>query len=185
MTKQQEQQQQQWKVTLNVELDGQSMSCPVGIGLLREIVDSYPDREDSSPLFEFLTQHPSPGVRQRVANKEFLSENAVMRLSEDVDISVLRNLCSNGKFRRYAREDIVLQLIAKDRDCAENIAVNIEEFRSCDTDALIKAFLSSADPERRLFLVNDYRTPTKVLKGLSADPDPGVAAEAKNALAAR
>jgi hypothetical protein len=184
MTKQQEQ-QEQWKITLNFEVDGQSMNCPVGIGLLREIVAYYSDIEDSSPLFEFLARHPSPGVRLYVANKEFLSEDAVMRLSEDADISVLRNLCSNDKFKRYAREDIVLQLIAKDRECAETIASNIDEFRNCDTDALIKAFLSSADPERRFFLVNNYRTPTRVLKGLCEDPDPGVASEARIALAER
>ncbi len=184
MTNQQKK-QQQWKVTLNVEVDGQSMSCPVGIGLLREIVGNCPDVEDSSPLFEVLARHPSPGVRLHVANREFLSEDAVMRLSEDTDIGVLRNLCSNGKFKRYAREDIVLQLIAKDRECAETIACNIDEFRNCDTDALIKAFLSSADPERRFFLISNYRTPTRVLKGLSEDPDPGVAAEARKALAER
>ena len=161
------------------------MSCPVGIGLLREIVFSCPDTEDSSPLFEFLAQHPSPGIRLNVANKEFLSENAVMRLSEDADISVLRNLCSNGKFKRYAREDIVVQLIAKDRECAETIASNIDEFRNCDTDALIKAFITNADPERRFFLINYYRTPARVLKGLGEDPDPGVAAEARKALAER
>ena len=70
-------------------------------------------------------------------------------LSEDTEMAVLRNLCSNGKFKRSAPENIVLQMIAKDRDCAETIASWIEEFQNCDTDTLTKAFLSSTDPERR------------------------------------
>jgi len=183
-TKQQDK-QQAWNITLNVEVDGQSMSCPVGVGLLRDIMSSYPDTEESSPLFEIIAQHPSSGVRLNVANKEFLSENAVARLSEDADMSVVRSLCSNRKFKRYAREDVVLPLIAKDRECAETIAYNLEGFQNCDTDVLIRAFLSSADPERRLFLISNSSLPAKLSKQLSVDPDPGVSAEARRRLAER
>ena len=76
-------------------------------------------------------------------------------------------------------------MIAKDKDCAETIASWIEEFQNCDTDTLTKAFLSSTDPERRWFLANNYNAPTKVLKRLSEDPDPGIAAEARKRLAER
>jgi hypothetical protein len=185
MTKQQEEQRQQWKVTLNVEVDGQSMSCPVGLDLLQSIISSCSDTEANSPLFEIMAQHPAAGIRQELANKEFLPENARARLSEDTEMAVLRNLCSNGKFRRFASENLVLQLIAKDKDCAETIASWIEEFQNCDTDVLAEAFLSSTDPERRWFLVNNYSAPTKVMKRLSTDPDPGIAAEAKKRLAER
>jgi hypothetical protein len=183
VTKQQE--KQQWKVTLNVEVDGQSMSYPIGVDLLRSIISSCSDTEANSTLFEIMAQHPAAGIRQEVASKEFLPENARARLSEDTEMAVLRNLCSNGKFRRFASENLVLELITKDKDCAEMIASWIEEFQNCDTDVLAEAFLSSTDPERRWFLANNYSTPTKVLKRLSADPDPGIAAEAKKRLAER
>ena len=75
-----------------------------------------------------------------------------------------------------------LDLIGKDRDCAEAIAYNVERFQNCDTDVLIKAFLSSADPERRLFLVSNSALPAKLSKQLSEDPDPSVAAEARGRL---
>jgi hypothetical protein len=171
-----------WKVTLNVEVDGQSVELPVGVDLLRDIINSCPDTEANSPLFEIMAQHPSSGVRQNVAAKECLSESAIAKLSEDADIGVMRSLCSNAKFRLHITEDIVLHLIATDRDCAEMIADNVDGFQNCDVDRLIKAFLSSADPERRLFLVNSYRLPAKLPELLREDPDPSVAAEAKRRL---
>ena len=56
-----------WKVTLNVEVDGQSVELPVGVDLLRDIINSCPDTGASSPLFEIMAQHPSSGIRQNVA----------------------------------------------------------------------------------------------------------------------
>ena len=92
------------------------------------------------------------------------------------------NLCSNQKFRRCARENLILQLIVRDRDCADTIASCLEDFQNCDADALIEAFMSSADPERRWLLVRNSSLSAKLRKQLAMDPDPSVAAEAKRRL---
>jgi hypothetical protein len=176
---------QAWNATLNIELDGQTTSFPVGVALLQDIANNYPDTEESLGFFDLMSRHPSAGVRQNVAGKEFLSESAVETLSKDPDLSVLRALCSNQKFRRYAQLEDVAPMILKDRDCAERIAWNLETFENCALSELINVYLSSPDPERRLFAVNNSSLPIKVAKQLSTDPDPSVAEEARKRLAQR
>jgi hypothetical protein len=183
MTKRQEQ-QSGWNVTLTVEVDGQSTSYPVGAALLRDIISSFPDVEASAPLFEIMARHPSSGVRQNVARMEFLSEEAVSILSRDDDISVMQSLCGNDKFKRYATEDVVVPLIARDRDCAESIAGYVERFQNCDTHVLIKAFLDCPDPDRRLALARNSDLSPRLWKEMRNDPDPSVANEAQLRLTA-
>lgn len=180
-----QQKQPECKVTLNIEVDGRSVSYPVGVDLLRDMISRLPDNELASPLLEILAGHPAAGVRQDVTRNEQLPESAFARLSEDGEIEILRNLCSNQKFRRCAREDLILQLIVRDRDCAETIASCLEDFQNCDADALIEAFMSSADPERRWLLVRNSSLSAKLRKQLAMDPDPSVAAEANRRLTER
>lgn len=181
MPKKQEQ-SSEWKVTFTVEVNGQATSYPVGVGLLRDIINNFPDVEASTPLFELMARHPSSGVREYVARMEFLSEEAVSLLSTDEDISVQRNLCGNEKYRRSATEDKVVPLIAKDRDCADTIASSVERFQNCEMDVLIRAFLDCPDPDRRLFLAKNSGISMRLMKQLSKDPDPSVAGEAQQRL---
>ncbi len=100
-------------------------------------------------------------------------------------MSVLRTLCSNEKFRRCAEEQQVISIMLKDRDSAETMAWNLDSFENCSQDELINAYLSSGDPERRLFVINNSSLPLKLARRLSSDPDPSVAGEARKRLAQR
>ncbi len=165
--------QKGWKITLNIEFDGQqAFSHPVGVDLLRSIVSSCPECEANSAFLSLMARYPSACVRQEVASKECIDEKAVLALGGDPEINVLRALCYNQQFKRHASQELLLQLIARDRDCAEVIANNLDEYENADAAALINALLSSEDPERRLLLANRYRLPVKIQKQLCADADP-------------
>jgi hypothetical protein len=78
-----------------------------------------------------------------------------------------------------------MHLIAKDRDCADTIANNVERFQNCDADVLIKAFMACPDPDRRLFFARNSAISIRLLKQLSKDPDPSVANDAQQRLTNR
>ncbi len=181
-----ESKQNGWKITLNIEIDGQqAFSQPLGVDLLRSIVSNCPECEANAAFLSLMARHPSAGVRRDVAYKDCIDEKAVEALGRDSEIEVLRLLCNNQQFKRHGAQDLLLQLIAKDRDCAEAIATNLDEYENADAAALINALLSSDDPERRLFLANRYRLPVRIQKQLCADADPSVAAMAQKQMAER
>ena len=68
--------------------------------LMSTIANYYPDNINSQRFFKYASLHPSNEVRQQIAYKDKIDENACRILMEDDSISVLKNLLRNSVFSR-------------------------------------------------------------------------------------
>lgn len=156
--------------------------APVSYDALSSFASNALDCESNEEFFAALSQHPSSSVREQVAYKDKLNEDTVMALAGDSSISVLRNLVRSSGFRRYATEDLVLELIDRDVEIACTIAQNFESFENVDRQKVIDQLISSNDPAVVAAVAGNYSSPKKTLKELLKHPDPYVAEEAKRVM---
>lgn len=155
---------------------------PMSFRVVEQVVSYWPDNQESSELFDILSEHPAAQVREYVCDKEFLGEKTADKLAQDSSLAVLRRIISNEVFRRIATEDSILQLVAKDNEIATTVGGNFESFKNADTQKIIDQLLLSSDPSILLSLAENYSTPRKVLKSLASHHDPSIADQAKKSL---
>jgi len=148
------------------------------------VLTSYlEDSESNREVFELLSDHPASEVRSSVAQKDNLTEKCLGILSKDGSINVRRNLSRSSAFKRWANDQVLLEFIRCDPECAVNIASSIEDFLTADQTIIGKALCDHTDPSVRYSLAGNYNAPKKLLKQLSSDQDPKVSGEAKRRLA--
>lgn len=137
---------------------------------------------DRKEFFTLAARHPSPYVRQCVADKNELPIEAVEILAQDNSVEVLRALVTCSTFAAWANEELLERMIKLDPGIAENIANNIDSFEQADAAKLAKSLLDTGYPEVAAALAGSYQVPKKIKRALLNHSDPYVVSEAKSGL---
>jgi hypothetical protein len=161
-----------------IEVLAEPLSCE----LMGNITNSYPDKASSTKFFSYASMHPSVEVRQNIAYKDKLGEDACRLLSEDNSVNVLRNLVSNTAFREIATFEVLEKLIGKDAELAQLIARNLEVFKNVDIHSLAEMIAANSDPSVLLALAQNGRAPKKILRTLSLHRDRSISEAAHESL---
>ena len=157
---------------MNVTLNVQNQSLPLGFQALSQVIYFLPDDAEFQPLFDTLAKHPSAQVRSAIAQKEHLSESTIQDLGEDASISVLRALVHNRNAQANLETEIVLEMIRRDAEVAETIAANLECWN--DRKRLFEGLVQHSDPLVRWGLARNPSTPRNLICQLLSDKDPEV-----------
>jgi hypothetical protein len=169
---------------LIVSEDGEKIySRALSFDEVSNLVASARDSKENEPFFAVAARHPAGAVREYVASKDNLPEEALKLLMYDKEINVLRNLTRSEKFRHFATTEDLQRLSSIDTELAQNIACTLESFAEADTMKLAEFYAAHSDPGVVSYLASNYATPRRVLRGLLKHSDPRVAYEAKERLA--
>lgn len=107
------------------------------------------------------------------------------KLSVDQAISVKETLTRSNSFTEWADNATLLQMSQADLSIARQIASSVGSFSNSDTDVLVKELSAYADPAIRMALASNWNLSKFNIRALSLDPEPSVAATAKQALRSR
>lgn len=149
---------------------------------LANIVSDMADIDENASIWDVLAKHPSIEVRQALAYKEKLSEQAAQTLLQDNEVNVLRGLVNNTKAKEILTTDELLTLIKRDVEIAESIAGNVDSYSDADQNELCKVLAAHSDPKVRTALAGNSRTSKKVLKAFLQDDDVAVKQAAKQSI---
>ena len=170
--------------TLTISENGAPvLTVPLPYTSVSTIVDDIPENHELSDQFCLLAaQHPASQVRQRVANRDKLSEETMAILAKDTSVDVLRNLIRSAAFQEYADQDLLARFVQISTDLAEAIADNLGSFSNANAEALVQLLLQMDDPAIAYNLAGNYNIPKKILRSLLKHNDLVVSQVAKNTL---
>ena len=160
----------------SVVLDSEMLTALVG-------ALPYPKCEDEFvSLLGYLAQSSSSEVRKAVADNNAINEDILELLAKDKDVEVRRSVSDSDKFRTWATEEVVINYIEADIECAKTIAHALGEFTEIDINAIADTLRNHSDPRVRTALTYSYNAPKKILKQLLTDPEHSVRCAAREAL---
>jgi hypothetical protein len=171
------------EATLTLTRHGQpALALPISAELLGSIIDNLPDHQSLEDLYDIAAEHPSAQVRLAVARKDRLGEDAVRKLAEAREFTVLERLLASDQFRAQVSQDRLLAIMELHPELARDVAGNYASFLNCAAGALLAHLGGHSDPGVRLALVENYSANAGLLRRFAGDPDPGVRAAAKRRL---
>ena len=171
------------KFALQVTDDGKEVfTAPLSYDALADIINNYPNNDDSNDFFLLAAKHPASTVRENLAYKNHLSAEVLDILIKDSSVSVLRHLLRSNAFREYASHEVLEKFINLDIEMAQSIARDVETFQEADAVKLANLLALHEDPSVVASLADNYRTPKKILKKLLMHTDPHVVQLAKSRL---
>ena len=169
--------------TIQATEDGKEVfTAPLSYDALADIINNYPDHDDSNDFFLLAAKHPASNVRENLAYKDHLSAEVLDILEKDTSVSVLRNLLRSNAFREHVSHEVLEKLINLDVNIAQSIARDVETFQEADVIKLANLLDSHEDPSVVASLADNYRAPKKILKKLLTHTDPHVVQLAKSRL---
>ena len=160
----------------SVVLDSEALAPLVGALPYRKCEDEYVS------LLGYLAQSPSSEVRKAVAENNAINEDILELLAKDKAVEVRRSVSYCDKFKTWATEEIVIDYIQSDIECAKTIARDLSEFTEIDINAIADALRNHSDPGVRTVLADSYNAPKKILKQLLTDPEHSVRCAARESL---
>ena len=166
---------------VKIKVDGKEYE--VGNELLVSISSDIPDRKEYMKLFQQLAGSEISEVRENIAYKDNINAETIKMLVKDKQVSVLRNLSSNGEAsKKITEEELEYMYSTGDVEILCNIVGNIEGFELCDVMDIANKLKSHKDPKVRNALASDYDVPKNILRKLTKDADVDVAYNAKSSL---
>lgn len=155
-----------------------SATVDLGARSLVAAVNQLPDDERHAALCDVLAHHPSSDVREGVAIREHISEDTFARLIDDASVTVIRAIVRAGRARQSATTEQLLAVIRRDVEAAEGITYWFDAYDRADTETVLEALISHADPRVRAAIAGNRLVPKKHLRALAKDAEPDVRAAA-------
>lgn len=166
------------KVTLTID----SLTVPVGIGMLKSIASELKDDESNRDLFHILAQSTSAGVRAEIAYKNNISEETALLLLSDKDSDVLTRMIRNDATRVVMNKSIFESILSiASETMIEDIISYMERYENLSLETIMTSLIHRS-PSIALAIAEGYSTPKKILKNLLKHEDPDVVIAAKNSL---
>ncbi len=173
------------RARLIVEVDGvETCRGELGSDSIASIINRLTNENEhvSRDLLTAFAQSPSNEIRYQVACQSGLSLEAVELLAHDSQANVLRALCGNEAFHKWASTDLLIDRFLTDVECADQIVRHLEDFSVADVDTIAAALSQHPDPSVRAALAGNWRAPKRFVRLLLDDPDISVRAAARATL---
>ncbi len=147
----------------------------LGADILTDIVQMLPARRDASDVFEELAHCPFARVREAVAGKNPLSDEAVNLLAQDKNQAVLIALINNDEANERIPVSRIDELIAADdSEMLRTIFQNLQKMTRLDSTKIFHLLAIHKDAAIRLEVARSPDTNTELLHHLARDEDPDV-----------
>ena len=156
-----------------VSADG-SLVCQLSGEALASLVYALPNTKDMSDFYLALAKHPDSRVRENLAAKEHLPEEAVYLLAKDSSIDVVLAVVRNYCVREFLSIDDLMAVCRADPKLASEIAQNVETYANADSQ-IMEYLESHPDSAVRQSLANNRAVFTSLRRRMAKnDPDSGV-----------
>ena len=156
----------------------------LGAETLASIAAALPDRPDNRRLFEEIATSPCARTRAMVADKEQLTDAALLRLANDNTHEVVLQLIQNGSTRSRMPASRIEELLEiGDSEILKSIIGNLDNMPQINAARIRERLAQHPDPGVRLELARLPETGLAVLEKLALnDPDSDVLAIAQETL---
>ncbi|MDC0891396.1 hypothetical protein OAS48_01715 [Gammaproteobacteria bacterium] len=173
------------KAILGVEVDGETIGAELGFMALENMIYSIPDTEENAAMFAALAKHPSPNIREGVANKQNIDSDTLMMLAEDKDPRVVAAVICTDAFKTFVSVEQIKSIIARGEERPiQNLLSFAGQFEEVSVEEIEQA-LKDADiqnPNILLEAAQSYDLSSNFIEELTQHPDASVAAAAKEQL---
>lgn len=171
---------------LQFSLSINGIPVKVGKALQEAIADKITDVGENLKLFEVLATSPCMEVRKSIARKDTQSKQIIETLIDDECASVVNALTGNRDALKLMSEDQVLHIISQgNSEIVNNLSCGLDKLAECDTCRIAERLSTYPDPMVREQLTWKWchgTTPKNIIKKLTQDSDPDVAATAQDTL---
>jgi hypothetical protein len=147
----------------------------LGADTLTDIVRMLPARRDASEVFDELAKYPFAKVREEVAGKSHLTDEAVKLLAQDKNQAVLIALINNDEANQRIPASRIDELIATDdSELLRVIFQNLQNMTQLDTARIFHLLSIHQDAAIRLEVARSSDTNAELLHHVARDEDPDV-----------